>query len=102
METPWSRVVEHGEDVPQAIEYELSKEEADAGNHDEDCEMVQAEDQKRQTPKEQDRKRNQEQAADDASDSDAGPVKKKEMQLQRTTVEISSCHLKVFASWRWG
>ena len=76
VETPWSRVVEHDEDVAQAMEYELSKEEADAGNQDEDREKVQAEDQKRQTPKEQDRKHNQEQAVDDASDSDAGPVKK--------------------------
>ena len=77
VETPWSRVVEHGEDVPQAIEYELSKEEADAGNQDEDREKVQAEDQKRQTPKEQDRNHNQEQAVDDASDSDAGLVNRK-------------------------
>ena len=62
--------------MAQAIESELSKEEADAGNQDEDREKVQAEDQKRQTPKEQDRNHNQEQAVDDASDSDAGPVKK--------------------------
>ena len=74
VETPWSRVVEHDDDAAQATEYELSKEEADAGNQDEDREKVQAEDQKRQTPKEQDRKHNQEQAVDDASDSDAGPV----------------------------
>ena len=114
VETPWSRVVEHQEkkqesqkendrrekdvehddDAAQTTEYEPSKEEAEAGNQDEDREKVEPEDQKRQTPKEQDRKHNQEQAADDASDSDAGPVKKEcncKGSPSRSPVATSGC-----------
>ena len=75
VETPWSRVVEHDDDAAQATEYELSKEEADAGNQDEGREKVEPEDRKQQTPKDQDRKQNQEEAVEDATESDAERVK---------------------------